>query len=286
VTFDPPRTDAGRPGTPLPALGLVLGVALLILGMGWSLADPSVAADAQRPVNLLESAINVVLVVAPPLLITRIPALLRRQAAPFLILGGVLFVAFTIIPNFYMLGSVSALMAFAMGWMRLRGRPPLTLFLALGVPVLLLVSLPLYQAVLPHVVLTNAPTSVGSRLGWFVGFSLFTSLPVCVPVLLSGIPLFHSSSVQTTPDASSATPVDRSADWNVFAVASLVFSLVLGAPWAIVLGHIAHSQIRRTHEKGPGLATGGLVLGYGSIVAVGLLIWFIYEAFKNWTYTF
>jgi Domain of unknown function (DUF4190) len=35
---------------------------------------------------------------------------------------------------------------------------------------------------------------------------------------------------------------------------------------AIVLGHMARSQIRRTGEQGAGLALAGLVLGWGAVV--------------------
>lgn len=48
---------------------------------------------------------------------------------------------------------------------------------------------------------------------------------------------------------------------NTMAILSLVFAFVL-APLAIVFGHMAKSQIKRTGEDGDGLATAGLVLGY------------------------
>jgi hypothetical protein len=35
---------------------------------------------------------------------------------------------------------------------------------------------------------------------------------------------------------------------------------------AIVLGHMARSQIRRTGERGSGLALAGLALGWGAVV--------------------
>ncbi|MGW4482114.1 DUF4190 domain-containing protein [Rhodococcus triatomae] len=48
---------------------------------------------------------------------------------------------------------------------------------------------------------------------------------------------------------------------NVLAILALVFGF-LGGVLAIVFGHIALSQIRRTGESGRGLAITGLVLGY------------------------
>ncbi len=52
---------------------------------------------------------------------------------------------------------------------------------------------------------------------------------------------------------------------NVFAILALVFG-ILGGLLALVFGHIALSQIRRTGESGRGMAIAGLVLGYISIV--------------------
>jgi len=48
---------------------------------------------------------------------------------------------------------------------------------------------------------------------------------------------------------------------NSLAIASLVLAFVF-APAAIVTGHIARSQIRRTGESGGGLALAGLIIGY------------------------
>jgi hypothetical protein len=59
---------------------------------------------------------------------------------------------------------------------------------------------------------------------------------------------------------------------NPLAIASLVCGLAqpftggLTMIPAIVLGHVAHSQIRRTGERGSGLATGGLVLGWIGVI--------------------
>ncbi|MER5702352.1 DUF4190 domain-containing protein [Micromonospora sp. NPDC002296] len=56
---------------------------------------------------------------------------------------------------------------------------------------------------------------------------------------------------------------------NILAVLSLVFAFVF-PPAAIVFGHVAKRQLRRTGEEGDQLATWGLVLGY-LFTAVGLL---------------
>jgi hypothetical protein len=51
---------------------------------------------------------------------------------------------------------------------------------------------------------------------------------------------------------------------NGAAVAALVFGIIpfFGGVPAIVLGHVARAQIRRTGERGDGVAVAGLVLGY------------------------
>jgi len=57
----------------------------------------------------------------------------------------------------------------------------------------------------------------------------------------------------------------------VAGVASYFLFPVIGAVIAIITGHIARSQIRKTGESGNGLAMAGLILGYVHL-ALGLLI--------------
>ena len=51
---------------------------------------------------------------------------------------------------------------------------------------------------------------------------------------------------------------------NGMAIASLICGLAfgVGAIPAVILGHLAHGQIKRNGERGEGLAIAGLVLGY------------------------
>lgn len=71
---------------------------------------------------------------------------------------------------------------------------------------------------------------------------------------------------------------------NSSAVASLVFGIIswflcplLGGILAIILGHVARGQIRRTGEGGGGLAMAGLILGYIHLAAsfLFLLFWIL-----------
>jgi hypothetical protein len=65
---------------------------------------------------------------------------------------------------------------------------------------------------------------------------------------------------------------------NPLAIVSLATGLgqvvvpVAAAIAAIVTGHIARAQIRRTHEEGSGMALAGLILGYVGLVLSGLAV--------------
>ncbi len=65
---------------------------------------------------------------------------------------------------------------------------------------------------------------------------------------------------------------------NSMAIASMVlgvaefFTAGLTAIPAVICGHIARRQMRQTLERGDGLATGGLVLGYMAIIFWSVLI--------------
>jgi hypothetical protein len=79
---------------------------------------------------------------------------------------------------------------------------------------------------------------------------------------------------------------------NSMAVASLVlgvaefFTVGLTAIPAVICGHIARRQMRQTLERGEGLATGGLVLGYmaivfWSVILAGLLVTVAFSVSRN-----
>ncbi|MEU5880963.1 DUF4190 domain-containing protein [Spirillospora sp. NPDC047279] len=63
---------------------------------------------------------------------------------------------------------------------------------------------------------------------------------------------------------------------NGMATASMILGIIgiftcgFGSILAIIFGHVAHSQIRRTGEGGHGLAVAGLIMGYLMFV-LGLL---------------
>jgi Domain of unknown function (DUF1707)/Domain of unknown function (DUF4190) len=80
------------------------------------------------------------------------------------------------------------------------------------------------------------------------------------------------------PPDSRAGGVSPLADTNGLAIASLACGLAqfvfgpLATIPAIVLGHMARRQIKRTGEQGAGLALAGLVLGWAAVILAVLLI--------------
>ena len=78
--------------------------------------------------------------------------------------------------------------------------------------------------------------------------------------------------------AARATAVTPVAKTNQLAIASLTcglaqfaFGPVVAIP-AIVFGHVARRQIKRTGEQGAGLALAGLILGWAAVILVIVLI--------------
>jgi hypothetical protein len=59
--------------------------------------------------------------------------------------------------------------------------------------------------------------------------------------------------------------------YNVLAIISLVSAFFVSLA-AVICGHIALSQIKKTGEKGRGLAIAGLVLGYLGLIAGVIII--------------
>ena len=58
---------------------------------------------------------------------------------------------------------------------------------------------------------------------------------------------------------------------NILAIVSLVSAFFIGLV-AIITGHIALSQIKRTGESGRGLALAGLIIGYVSVAMVAIIV--------------
>ncbi len=82
----------------------------------------------------------------------------------------------------------------------------------------------------------------------------------------------------TVPSPTAPAMVTPPGRTNGLAIASLACGLAqfafgpLATIPAIVLGHMARSQIRRTGDQGAGLALAGLVLGWGAVILGIVLI--------------
>jgi len=71
--------------------------------------------------------------------------------------------------------------------------------------------------------------------------------------------------------ASAPPQTDR---WNVWAIVAIItvwFTVILG----LIFGHIALSQIKKTGERGRGLALTAVIVGWLAVVAGALVAMFI-----------
>ena len=59
-------------------------------------------------------------------------------------------------------------------------------------------------------------------------------------------------------------------------ILSWVLAPVIGGVVAVITGHMAKREIRRTGEQGDGLATAGLILGYIHLAVVVLIAGFVF----------
>lgn len=94
-------------------------------------------------------------------------------------------------------------------------------------------------------------------------------------------------------------PVVRGPQTSTFAIASLVTSLVswfiipfIGGIVAVVLGHIARNEIRKSNGtiSGGGMALAGLIIGYIqialTIIGIAIIIWIVVIFASNPNTTF
>lgn len=79
--------------------------------------------------------------------------------------------------------------------------------------------------------------------------------------------------VQPAPQAYAPPPYNPNAPTNGLAIASIILAFLGFSIIAVVLGHIAVSQIKSRNEGGSPLAVIGLVVGY-----LGCLGWLVFWA--------
>jgi Domain of unknown function (DUF4190) len=76
------------------------------------------------------------------------------------------------------------------------------------------------------------------------------------------------------PTPYAAAPMATGPKTNTLAIVSLVLAFVVSLG-AVITGHIALGQIKRTGEAGHGLALAGVILGYIGLAA-GLIFFIVY----------
>jgi len=117
-----------------------------------------------------------------------------------------------------------------------------------------------------------------ARLGQAYGARTYADLTVLTADLPAAQRPFPGPLAVPAHQALQQRPVARAEPTNGMAVASLVcalmmvFSLGLTAIPAVILGNVARGQIRRTGERGRGMATAGLVLGWLGIAFFVLIV--------------
>ena len=72
--------------------------------------------------------------------------------------------------------------------------------------------------------------------------------------------------------AAQPAPAAPAEKWNVLSIVAFVLSLVGFNVIAIVLGFIGLSQVKKTGERGRGLAIAAIIIGFVSI-AIFIIIW-------------
>ena len=75
--------------------------------------------------------------------------------------------------------------------------------------------------------------------------------------------------------AAAAAPAPATGEkWNVLAIVAFVIVFLGFSLISIILGFIALNQIKKTGERGRGLALWAIVLGFVSII-IGIIIWIV-----------
>ena len=83
----------------------------------------------------------------------------------------------------------------------------------------------------------------------------------------------------TTPaPAPVPAPSAPAEKWNVLSIVGFVLSIVGFNIVAIVLGFIGLSQVKKTGERGRGLALAAVIIGFASIV-LGIILFIAFFAF-------
>ncbi|WP_259370785.1 DUF1707 and DUF4190 domain-containing protein [Streptomyces sp. SCUT-3] len=126
-----------------------------------------------------------------------------------------------------------------------------------------------------------SPQEYEQRIGLAYGATTYGDLARLVadvpqgPVpMMTGFPQQHPLVPPTFLPAPKPPTNGMAVGALVCGVATFVTWGVAGVP-AVVLGHMAKAQVRRTGEEGEGMATAGLVLGYLSFAFWAVVLFFV-----------
>lgn len=79
--------------------------------------------------------------------------------------------------------------------------------------------------------------------------------------------------------------VKASAEYSGMAIASMVLGIVwiygIGSILALIFGYQARKQINRTGQRGTGMATAGIVLGWVGLAGVIFIVFFLTAVFHS-----
>ncbi len=194
--------------------------------------------------------------------------------------------------EFFFLGVLSPCLGLA-AWLVARER--VRLVFLIGLPVAVVVNsvllLGIYPAIESAVYANSYTATTGAVIALNIGIDLLEILAWIGITLLTGFldgairrarpagpvtsPMLVPAPMNgSVPSAVTATHPGQ-ARTSTIAILALVFGIIGSGVVAVVLGHVALSQIRRTGEQGRGMAIAGLVLGYVTTAAlIALLIFY------------
>ncbi|HEX4443167.1 MAG TPA: DUF4190 domain-containing protein [Galbitalea sp.] len=124
-------------------------------------------------------------------------------------------------------------------------------------------------------------TAIGSAV-WFERIHSRRPIVVRPPVAMNAYPApMANAGAQGQPMAGYGPGMYYGQRTNGFAVASMILGLLGLSLFAIIFGHVALGQIRRSGERGGGMAVTGLVFGYLWLVGASIYLIVLYAALSQ-----
>ncbi len=288
-------------------IGLYLLLAAIWYQTLWWKPLPPIVATLEWPL-IRAAAICVVLVLAPSTRASRVRALwwFGAVVAECLIVSGLANFGHIRLPEVVStLLSALAMTAALGGWLALRGRAGLT-YLALIVPFIFGVTI---NANSFWIWLNGLPFGGAGWISRLAApeyrneYSYLTLAVFCMAFVVLGAwvaaglqkaddrrvvaaaerKVLRAQQMATLPaapvvgaDGTRYAPVAAAPTTNPLAIAAMILGIVGTSVLAVIFGHIALHQIKRSGQGGRGMAITGVILGY---IEIGLIVaWFIFLA--------